>query len=228
MSDSLYRPYELTLVDLLDRLLGSGAAISGDVTIGIAGVDLVYLSLRALLASAGTVLRLRDEGPVQVSAARELLQQVESSRPSTTPSRRTQSRSKQRHAPVGTGRSHREGRAPGDRSTESPSGSGMDALEAAATALERSGLFPRHLDADPENVAEGLARLVLTLVELLRQLMERQAVRRVEAGGLSEDQIERMGQTLLQLERKMQEVKEAFGLGDEDLTLTLGPIEQPE
>jgi CRISPR/Cas system-associated endonuclease Cas1 len=73
-------------------------------------------------------------------------------------------------------------------------------------------------------VEKGLATLVLTIVELLRQLMERQALRRVEDGSLSEDQIERIGSTLLALESRMTELTEHFGLQPEDLNLDLGPL----
>jgi hypothetical protein len=79
-------------------------------------------------------------------------------------------------------------------------------------------------EPDPDDVARGLAQLVLTLIELLRQLMERQAIRRVEAGGLSEEQVERLGQALMALEQRMEELKEEFGLADEDLNLDLGPL----
>jgi hypothetical protein len=82
----------------------------------------------------------------------------------------------------------------------------------------------RHIDADPDNVERGLAQLVLTLVELLRQLMERQALRRVEAGGLDAETIERLGATLMALEERMAELKQTFGLEDEDLNLDLGPL----
>jgi hypothetical protein len=82
----------------------------------------------------------------------------------------------------------------------------------------------RRIQADPENVERGLAQLVLTVVELLRQLMERQALRRVEAGGLDEETVERLGQTLMALEERMEELKETFHLRDEDLNLNLGPL----
>jgi len=82
----------------------------------------------------------------------------------------------------------------------------------------------RRIEADPENVERGLAQLVLTLVELLRQLMERQALRRVEAGNLDEETVERLGRTLMALEARMEELKETFGLEDEDLNLDLGPL----
>jgi hypothetical protein len=82
----------------------------------------------------------------------------------------------------------------------------------------------QRIAADPDNVERGLAQLVLTVVELLRQLMERQALRRVEAGGLSEEQVDRLGRTLMALEERMEELKETFGISDEELNLDLGPL----
>ena len=80
------------------------------------------------------------------------------------------------------------------------------------------------LDGDPETAEKGLATLVLTIVELLRQLMERQALRRVEDGSLSADQVEAIGTTLMGLEARMAELREHFGLRPEDLNLDLGPL----
>lgn len=80
------------------------------------------------------------------------------------------------------------------------------------------------IEADPENVEKGLVQLVLTIVELLRQLMERQALHRIEGGSLSEDEIERLGQTFMALQERMDELKEHFGLDDKDLNLNLGPL----
>ncbi|MEU1522380.1 gas vesicle protein K [Nocardia rhamnosiphila] len=88
---------------------------------------------------------------------------------------------------------------------------------------EFDGISPR-IDTDPESVERGLVTLVLTLVELLRQLMERQALRRVDAGDLSEDQVERIGTTLMLLEQRMDELREHFGLTPEDLNIDLGPL----
>ncbi|MBS1165395.1 MAG: gvpK [Proteobacteria bacterium] len=83
------------------------------------------------------------------------------------------------------------------------------------------------VDLDPDRVEQGLVRLVLMLVELLRQLVERQAIRRVEGGTLTEEEIERLGLTLLRLEAKMVELKHQFGLDDEDLTLRLNlPLDE--
>jgi len=84
--------------------------------------------------------------------------------------------------------------------------------------------IPERIAVDPKAVERDLARLVLGVIELLRKLLERQAVRRVESGTLSEDEIERLGDTLLKLEIRMGELKAAFGLGDQELTLDLGPL----
>jgi Gas vesicle protein K len=82
----------------------------------------------------------------------------------------------------------------------------------------------RRIDADPETVEQGLVQLVLTIVELLRQLMERQALHRIEGGSLSEEEIERLGRTFLALSERMDELKQHFGLDDKDLNLNLGPL----
>jgi hypothetical protein len=84
--------------------------------------------------------------------------------------------------------------------------------------------LPRKIDADPDKVEEGLSRLVLTVIELLRQLMERQALRRIEGGGLTDEQVEKLGLTFMKLEQRMEELKEEFGLAGEDLDLKLGVL----
>ncbi len=82
----------------------------------------------------------------------------------------------------------------------------------------------RRVDANDENLEQGLAKLVLTLIELLRQLMERQAIRRIDADTLSAEEIERLGRVFIALGERMEELKQAFGLEDEDLNLNLGPL----
>jgi hypothetical protein len=82
----------------------------------------------------------------------------------------------------------------------------------------------RRVNADPESVERGLAQLVLTIVELLRQIMERQALRRIDGGTLSEEQIERLGRTFMELDKRLEELREEFGLTEEDLNLDLGPL----
>ncbi|MEI8186628.1 MAG: gas vesicle protein K [Chlorobiaceae bacterium] len=80
------------------------------------------------------------------------------------------------------------------------------------------------INATPENVDSGLAKLVLTLIELIRKLMEKQAMRRIEGDTLTDDQIENLGETLMKLENKMEELKKIFNLTDKDLNLNLGPL----
>ena len=84
--------------------------------------------------------------------------------------------------------------------------------------------LPARIDAEPETVGRDLGRLVLTIVELLRQLMERQAIRRVEAGDLPEETVELLGLGLMRLEEAMDELREYFGLRPEDLNIDLGPL----
>ncbi len=98
-------------------------------------------------------------------------------------------------------------------------------LDVLARELERvQNAFPRRVNADPERVERGLAQLVLTLIELLRQLMERQALRRMEGGTLTDEEIERLGETFMKLAQRMEELKAEFGLEDRDLNLDLGPL----
>jgi Gas vesicle protein K len=89
---------------------------------------------------------------------------------------------------------------------------------------ELTSRIPKRVEANPENVERGLAHLVLTLIELLRQLMERQALRRIEGGSLTDEEIERLGQTFMKLESRMDELKQEFDLEDKELNLNLGPL----
>ena len=92
-------------------------------------------------------------------------------------------------------------------------------------AAPRQGLFrPATSDgrANSDTTGDDLARLVLVVVDTVRQLVEKQAIRRVDSGTLTEDEIERLGIALLRLEERMTELKEHFGLTDDDLALRLG------
>jgi Gas vesicle protein K len=80
------------------------------------------------------------------------------------------------------------------------------------------------IDCTQETIEQGLAKLVLGLIELLRQLLERQAIRRMEGGSLDDTQIEKMGLALMTLEAKIKELAQQFGLRPEDLNLDLGPL----
>lgn len=85
-------------------------------------------------------------------------------------------------------------------------------------------VIPERISADPEVVENGLAKLVMSIIELIRRLLEKQALRRMDNGSLSEAEIERLGSALMKLEEKMDELKRVFGLSDDDLNLKLGPV----
>ena len=95
-------------------------------------------------------------------------------------------------------------------------------LETRLSAVARA--LPDRINADPERVEQGLARLVLTVIEVVRKVLEHQAVRRMDGGDLSAEEVERLGLTLLKLDERMQQLKETFGLTDEDLQIDLGPL----
>ena len=97
-----------------------------------------------------------------------------------------------------------------------------DELATQLSAVARA--LPDRINADPERVEQGLARLVLTVIEVVRKVLEHQAVRRMDGGDLTEEEVERLGLTLLKLNDRMEQLKGAFGLTDEDLQIDLGPL----
>jgi len=105
---------------------------------------------------------------------------------------------------------------------EAASAKADDPAAAALQAIARA--LPDRINADPEHVEQGLARLVLTVVELLREVLEHQAIRRMDGGTLSDAEVERLGLALLKLNQRMDELKGIFGLTDEDLNIDLGPL----
>ena len=108
-------------------------------------------------------------------------------------------------------------------------GPAAKASPGTAAAFERelhelAPSLPEHIDVDPAGADNGLARLVLTIIELLRDVLEHQAVRRMDGGTLDESEVERLGLALMRLDERMQEIKATFGLTDEDLNIDLGPL----
>ena len=85
---------------------------------------------------------------------------------------------------------------------------------------------PPRITLNPDDVRNGLGKLVLTVIELLRELLERQALRRIEGGSLTAAEVERLGTTFMRLAEEMQRLKCEFGLQDEELNLDLGPLGQ--
>ena len=88
----------------------------------------------------------------------------------------------------------------------------------------RAGRLPHRIETDPDEVQRDLVRLVLTVIELVRQLMERQALRRVDTGDLTDEQVENLGLALMRLEEAMTELQERFDIDARDLNLDLGPL----
>lgn len=105
-----------------------------------------------------------------------------------------------------------------DPTLSDEAGALQEEMEAFVRAL------PSRIDADPEKVEAGLARLVLTLIEFLRRVLEHQAVRRLESGSLSDEEEERLGMAFLRLQDKMAELRGVFDLEEEDLNVDLGPL----
>lgn len=113
-------------------------------------------------------------------------------------------------------------------SVESP------ALSDFSKIMQGGGLFPDHspvsrtprLNLDQDNVKNSLGQLVLTLVKLLHELLERQGIRRIEAGTLTDEQIERLGLTLMKQAQEIDRLRREFGLEEEDLNIDLGPLGQ--
>ena len=98
-------------------------------------------------------------------------------------------------------------------------------LEELRRELERTAArAPARWNADPDDVQRSVAQLVLTLVEFIRKLLERQAIRRMEAGTLTDDQTEDVGRALMQLEETVRDIAKKFDIPIEDLNLDLGPV----
>ena len=101
----------------------------------------------------------------------------------------------------------------------------IEEIDALRAEIERqaAAVAPRW-NADPEEVQKSVARLVLALVEFLRKLMEKQAIRRMEAGTLTDDEVENVGLALMKLEETLHDIAGRFGLAPDDLNLDLGPL----
>ena len=165
-----------TLVDALDKILETGAVISGEVMLKVADVDLVFLGLRLILTS--------------VSKAEELS----------------------------------GGKFGGtEKELTSEDVEYMEKLQREIKKAQEN--IPRLIDLDsPRKAEQGLAKLVLTLVELIRKLMEKEAFRRVKKGTLSPVEVQKLGLSLKAVKLKIKELQAVFGLADEELNLDLGPL----
>ena len=186
----------LDLADLLSHVLDKGVVLKGEVMLAVADIDLVRLDIGLLLTAVETALRRGEGGYGPTIPARP---------PADFPP-----------VPAESSGSTMESQAVD--SFDAPKGAPIVPLEAVAEAL------PPRLNTDPDKVENGLARLVLTLIEVLRKVLEHQAVRRMEGGHLSDEAVERLGAALLRLNDRMQDMKGIFGLSDDDLQIDLGPL----
>jgi hypothetical protein len=206
------------LVDVVDHLLNRGAVLSGDATLSVAGVDLVYVGLNLLIASVET---MREHGDWPGNAAPAVPFQ-----PSPPPPLENNSPiiSTSSVPPLpGLGEGQDEAPTTGVRSPDA-AGAINRARTETSEAQTLTFLAPEAVETERDAPERSLARLVLALVELLRQLVERQALRRMEGNSLSDEQIERMGRSLMELSERMADLRAVFGLNEQDLALDLGPI----
>ena len=166
----------VTLVDVLDKVLEKGAVINGELVIRVADVDLVFLGLRLILTS--------------VSKAEEL-----------------------------SGKSFSDPEK--DFTPED-----IEYIKKLQMEIKRAEEnLPKLIDASsPKKTEQGLAKLVLTLVELIRRLMEKEAFRRVKKGTLSNAEVQKLGLSLKATKKKIKEIQAIFGIEDEELNLDLGPL----
>jgi gas vesicle protein GvpK/gas vesicle protein GvpA/GvpJ/GvpM family len=171
---------DITLLDVADRLLDTGVSITGEATISVADVDLIYLGLDLAL---GSVERIRGKG-----------------------------------APPFVPPLQRESDALAPRTREGPGAMSADRYAGIPASL------PERINVDPSDVERSLAKLVLTIVEFIRQLLERQAIRRMEGQSLTEAEVDRVGTALMRLDEKVVEMAARFGLRQEELRLGLGPL----
>lgn len=159
-----------SLIEILDRVLAKGIVARGDITLSVADVDLIGISLNLLVTSVADIQR---------------------------------------------GWSQRRHISPQEKQRE------QDEIDVLQKELDRATKrLPKSVREAPEEA--GLAKLALTIIELLKELMERQAMRRVEAGSLREEEVEKMGLTFQVLEKRLEVLRKIFGLKKEDLDVDLG------
>ena len=219
---SIAKSRHVSLCEALDRILNTGIVAGGKITISVAEVDLIFLGLQLVLTSiesAGETRNSKNEsnflgdgtsrGPPQVIAPAAELSEVQTpSRPALLPP--------QPSAPAGN-----SPWPPRCESLANPEGrSWITPQDETATQPAP----PVRKNIDPGQVKNGLGQLVLTLMKLLHELLERQALRRIEAGSLYPAEIERLGITLKEQALEIERLRQAFGLEPGDLNLDLGPL----
>lgn len=193
--DDIFGEPRIELSEVLNHILDKGVVLKGEVMLAVADIDLIRLDLGLLLTAVESATRRP-----RVSGARTL--------------------------GLAAPRAESRAEASSGSTMESQVVDSLDAPGDAAVAPLQSVAesLPQRLNTDPDKVENGLAKLVLTLIEVLRKVLEHQAVRRMEGGHLSDAEIEKLGVALLRLNDRMQEMKGIFGLTDDDLQIDLGPL----
>jgi hypothetical protein len=204
------------LSDVLNTVLDRGAVVHGEVVIAVADIDLITLNIGLLLQAVASA---------EQRAARAAL--VAPAEPAASGS---QPRPGSLANTLGTVPHRGEPLLATPRPGKSIPADADPAYSTATTEPTRNSLnavaqgLPERINADAAGPESGLARLVLTLIEVLRKVLEHQAVRRMEGGRLTDEEIERLGLTLARLNERMGELKHIFGLSEEDLQIDLGPL----
>jgi hypothetical protein len=194
-ADDIFGDERLELADLLSHVLDKGVVLKGEVMLAVADIDLIRLDVGLLLTAVETALQ-------HGVAGESLSLGLRPARSAGAVSRASGSTMESQVV----------------ESLPAPKDVAMAPLEAVAEGL------PPRLNTDPDKIENGLAKLVLTLIEVLRKVLEHQAVRRMEGGHLSDEEVERLGVALLRLNDRMQDMKGIFGLTDDDLQIDLGPL----
>ena len=209
IAETVLETPESTVLDLIDELLNKGVMATGDVTLGVAGIDLIYLRLSTLLCAADRVLPrdpTRAEAQAQASPARrpEIARRPQASR-EDRPSSRAVWREAIQTCRRGAG--HGGGTARAARRDRA-----AHAADARLKPRAPTSRAPLRWNPQPEDVQRSVAQLVLTIVEFLRRLMERQAIRRMEQKTLTRKEVDDVGRALMQLEETVRDIGARFGL----------------
>lgn len=197
MSDlALERTQRISLCEALDRLLATGVVLVGEATISLAQIDLIYVGVQLVVSSIQTTRETPDEPDDGRDA---------------------------RNGSTAIGKNEYElpnrcvNRVP-------PNGSPHSFSNTNERWSPANGTQPRAHPRVGSKETQGLAKLVLTLMKLLHELLERQALRRVESGSLSLAETERLGMTLMRQAQEIERLRQEFGLQTGDLNLDLGPL----
>ena len=192
--DDIFGEPRIELSEVLNHILDKGVVLKGEVMLAVADIDLIQLDLGLLLTAVESATRR----PRVRGASTLGLAPRQESRVEASSGSTMESQVV--------------------HSLDAPGDAAVAPLQSVAESL------PQRLNTDPDKVENGLAKLVLTLIEVLRKVLEHQAVRRMEGGHLSDAEIEKLGVALLRLNDRMQEMKGIFGLTDDDLQIDLGPL----